>query len=513
MDSTVPINAAHWVYLLGVGAIVLTMIFRANVVVPSIVATFCVALAWTHSPISALGAIFNASFVAAKELFNIFLVIALMTALLNSLQSLQSDVRMVKPFRAVMKNGHVAYFVLAGITYVISLFFWPTPAVPLVSAVLLPAAIAAGLPPLAAAVAIAIAGQGMALSSDYVIGVAPGISAKAAGASAAIVADRTLVLSLIVGAIALLMAYLALRRQIVPASNELLTRWQAQSTNGKTQELEAAGTFDKAEIARGMSRGDAPLLTQAQIREELSTVEARRVVWSKVFAIVTPLAFLAVIATMVLPKMWPALPELKGGTAATLVGGMAAGLMILATLAAEGPRKMLDVSAEHITDGFVFAFKAMGSVLPIAGFFFIGAGETAGPILGLTADAKPPHLLFELIQDAQHLIPNSHAFVAFGVLVVGMITGIDGSGFAGLPLTGTLSGALAPAAGMDPATLAAVGQMGAVWTGGGTLIAWSSLIAVAGFARVPVLSAVRALMLPVITGLVVATGCAVFLWP
>ena len=36
--------------------------------------------------------------------------------------------------------------------------------------------------------------------------------------------------------------------------------------------------------------------------------------------------------------------------------------------------------------------------------------------------------------------------------------------------------------GMDVAALAALGQMGAVWTGGGTLIAWSSLIAVAGFA-------------------------------
>ncbi len=511
MQTIAPIGVAHWVYLAGVAAIVLTMVCRANVVVPSIIATFCVALAWTGSPVSALGSIFNASFVAAKELFNIFLVIALMTSLLNSLKSLQSDIRMVEPFRAVMKNGHTAYFVLAGITYVISLFFWPTPAVPLVSAVLLPAAIAAGLPPLAGAVAIAIAGQGMALSSDYVIGVAPGISAKAAGAVASVVADRAMVLSWITGVIALLIAYFSLRRQILPASNDLLVRWQAQSSNGGAATLDVPGTFDKAEIARGTSR-DGPLLTEGQIDATLASAGARRILWSKVFAVVTPLAFLAVIATMVLPKLVPSLPDLKGGAAATLVGGMAAMLMILATLAAEGPRKMLDMSADHITDGFVFAFKAMGSVLPIAGFFFIGAGETAGPILGMAADVKPPHLLFELIQNAQHLIPHSHAFVAFGVLIVGMITGIDGSGFAGLPLTGTLAGALAPAAGMDPATLAAVGQMGAVWTGGGTLIAWSSLIAVAGFARVPVLSAVRALLFPVVTGLVVATLCAVVLW-
>lgn len=509
MNPVAPVEAAHWVYLAGVAVIVLTMILRANVVVPSIVATFCVALAWTGSPISALGSIFNASFVAAKELFNIFLVIALMTALLNALKTLQSDIRMVEPFRAVMKNGHTAYFVLAGITYAISLFFWPTPAVPLVSAVLLPAAIAAGLPPLAGAVAIAIAGQGMALSSDYVIGVAPGISAKAAGAVASVVADRALVLSLITGSVALLIGYFSLRGQIVPASNALLARWQAQSSSN-TPAVESAGTFDKAELARGTSR-DAPLLSAAQISSALGA-DAGRVMWSKVFAVVTPLAFMAVITAMVLPKVMTSMPDLKGGAAATLVGGMAAMLMMLATLAAEGPRKMLDTSAEHITDGFVFAFKAMGSVLPIAGFFFIGAGETSGAILGVADGLKPPHLLFELIQSAQHLIPKSHTFVAFGVLLVGMITGIDGSGFAGLPLTGTLSGALAPAAGMQAETLAAVGQMGAVWTGGGTLIAWSSLIAVAGFARVPVLDAVRALLIPVLSGLVVATMCAVVLW-
>jgi len=93
-----------------------------------------------------------------------------------------------------------------------------------------------------------------------------------------------------------------------------------------------------------------------------------------------------------------------------------------------------------------------------------------------------------------------------------MITGIDGSGFAGLPLTGSLSGALGPAVGIDITTLCAVGQMGAVWTGGGTLIAWSSLIAVAGFARVPVLETVRALLVPVLAGLFASTLFAVFYW-
>ena len=54
--------------------------------------------------------------------------------------------------------------------------------------------------------------------------------------------------------------------------------------------------------------------------------------------------------------------------------------------------------------------------------------------------------------------------------------------------------------------------MGAVWTGGGTLVAWSSLIAVTGFARVPVLEAVRILFWPVILGLIASTILAVLIF-
>jgi len=161
-----------------------------------------------------------------------------------------------------------------------------------------------------------------------------------------------------------------------------------------------------------------------------------------------------------------------------------------------------------MTDGFVFAFRAMGSVLPIAGFFFLGAGESLAAILDMSPD-QSPNLLFELVAAGQSLIPDNHFLVAIGMLLVGIVTGIDGSGFSGLPLTGTLASALASVSSLDVETLAAIGQIGAIWTGGGTLIAWSSLIAVAGFARVGILDLVRALTLPVLTGMVVSTLCAV----
>ena len=510
MDPSVSIGAAHWAYLAGVLVIILTMAFRANVVVPSLIATIVVAFAWSGSAITGIGSIFSASMVAAKELFNIFLIIALMTALLNSLKDLGSDIRMVKPFRAVMKNGHTAYFILALVTYLISLFFWPTPAVPLVAAVMLPAAIAAGLPPIAGAMAIAIAGQGMALSSDYVIGVAPGISAKAAGGiSAVAVGDKALLLSWVVGMIALFLSYFKIRKYIVPGNNALLERWELNPV-GINAQVEGGGTFNKAEIAQGTAH-DTDLGTNSELEAALKKTKSTEGA-SKLFAVITPLAFLIVILVMLGPKFIQGAPDLKGGDAAMLIGGVAALLMIWATTARNGFRKMLDTAADHITDGFVFAFKAMGAVLPIAGFFFIGSHETAGPILGIAAGQPVPDLLFELVKASQHLIPDSQLLVSFGVLIMGMITGIDGSGFAGLPLTGTLSGALGPASGMDVSALAALGQMGAVWTGGGTLIAWSSLIAVAGFARVNVLELARALLIPVVLGLIAAVFTAVALW-
>ncbi|MBM0257996.1 transposase [Micromonospora sp. 4G55] len=122
---------------------------------------------------------------------------------------------------------------------------------------------------------------------------------------------------------------------------------------------------------------------------------------------------------------------------------------------------------------------------------------------GAADPAKGPALLYDLVAAAQNHIPNSGFIVAFGILLIGMIAGLEGSGFSGLPLTGSLAGSLGPAAGISSETLAAVGQMGNICSGGGTLVAWSSLIAVAGFARVPVIDLARRCFIPVVSGLVV----------
>lgn len=520
------ITAAHWIYLAGIVVILITMALRKNIVVPAVTGTLLTAWAFSGSIVTGLSSIFNASLIAAKELFNIFLIIALVTAMLGALRQMGADRLMVTPFRRVMRTGTSSFIALAVITYVISLFFWPTPAVPLVGAVLIPVAIRAGLSPLSVGMVIAIAGQGMALSSDYIIKVAPGISAKAAGVDPDAVADKALVLSLIVGLTALIITFVMQRRTWRKPSADLLLAWENEADRLGVEPADEGDRHpDGVQGTDGGADARTPALLGGPIPADPATRTGTAVLTAaevgsdappkmsppKIFALLVPLVYLGFIVYLLLGKFTTAVPPLKGGDAAAMVGGLAA-LILFAASATNDKRNFLETSSRHVVDGLVFAFKAMGIVLPIAGFFFIGNGDFSGAILGMPEGVSGPAILFDLINAAQsHLSPNPFV-TSFGLLLVGLIAGLEGSGFSGLPLTGSLAGALGPAVGMDPSTLAAIGQMGNIWSGGGTLVAWSSLIAVAGFARVPVLTLARKCFLPVMAGLVLCTLFAILVF-
>ena len=343
--------------------------------------------------------------------------------MLGALQEMGADRKMVTPFRRVMRNGHMAFWTLAVVTYFISLFFWPTPAVPLIGAVLIPVAIRAGLPADERRPVIAIAGQGMALSSDYIIRVAPGLSAKAAGVDPNVVADRGLVLSVIVGGVALVMAYfIDLRKMRAPAP-ELLDAWESTGESGLVEENEevaqTSGTFHDQELLEGAS-GGAPTVARPSSPARASAVAHRRGGGGGADRRARDLpardarppdpagrrsharsartcrprsrsssrvAYLLLIIYLVAAKVSDSVPDLQGGDAAALVGGIATLLLFAATLAKDG-KNCLETSAAHVVDGLVFAFKAMGVVLPIAGFFFLGNGDFSAAILGLWATRR-----------------------------------------------------------------------------------------------------------------------------
>lgn len=470
------LTLTHWLYGLFTVIIIVTMIFRRGVVLPTLLGTFIIAWVFKGNAIDGFTAIFNANLVAAQELFNIFLIITFMLALLHSLSDLGADRRMIQPLEKMMVNGHVSYFMLIAVTYVISLFFWPTPAVPLICALLVPAAVRSGLPAITAAVAIAIAGQGMALSSDYIVQVAPSLSAKSAGIEVSEVATKGLVLSVIAGGTAIMLAYLLYRKNIRHKRDP---------------------------------RNETDLLALQTTEHSTNKVQTAHLsMWSKLFAVLVPVSLLSVVIYMMYTKLLSGrMGGLEGGDGAAFIGGVSVILLLLSTVAF-GRQHALDYISNHLVDGFVFAFKAMGPVIPIAGFFFLGSPDFSGSILGVE---EGPSILFDIVQSTQGFLPESSLLAAFSILLVGIITGLDGSGFSGLPLTGALAASLQTSS-LDSGTLAAIGQMGAIWTGGGALVAWSSLIAIAGFCGVSVMELVRKNFLPVMVGLVIATILAVMLF-
>jgi hypothetical protein len=531
------VSAAHWVYLIGLASLVVVMLTRRNVVVPAVFMTFLTAWVFTGSLISGLTSVFRASLVAAGELFSIFLIIALVTALLGALRAIGAEHRMVKPFTRLMVNGPIAYVVLFVVTYVFSLFFWPTPTLALIAAILLPAAIRAGLSPMASAIAIAIAGQGMALASDYVIGVAPSLSASGAGVPAGVIADRALVISWIVGGVAMTMSYVLVVRPAFVETALDRARALASSVIPRLAPATAgvnAGVDAGVPASTSGSAGDAQLsgttmqrtATAVQTAPALDTSGAATPVEvgfddqptprlscerrSRLFAVLVPAAFGALLVYMLLGRFTDVV-EVEDGAGAGLVGGTAALLLLLVSMSSEG-FKSLESCATHVVDGLAFAFKAMGIVIPIAGFVFMGISDFSGRVMGLPEGQAAPAFLFDAIRSVQDSIPNNPVIIMLAVLLAGMMVGLDGSGWPGLPLTGSLSEALSPAAGVDTATLAAIAQNGASWTGGGTLVIWSSLIAVATFCGVSVVELARKLFLPVVTGLVVATLLAGVIW-
>lgn len=450
---------AHWLYVAGILSVIVAMLFRRNVVIPSMIFTFLIGWNFNGSIINGILTIFNASLVAGQDLFNIFLIIALMVMMLKAISITGADELMVKPLKKLMVSPFVSYLVLIVSTYLISLFFWPTPAVPLIGALLVPVAVKTGLPPMLGAMALAFAGQGMALSGDVIIQGAPGLTAKAAGISEALATQYGGILSIITGITAIVLGYLMTRHEINAFSIE-----DCQAATGDTK--------DKCNEVKGQQYAGVLLLI-----------------------LIVAMAFVVFAMSHF---------QLKGGDASALLGGTAALVTIIASLLVH-KGEGFDVICDYISDGFVFAFKVMGPIIPIAGFFFLGNSNTAARILGEGA----PGYLFDIGQMLASSIQSNGFLAAFGILLVGMIAGLDGSGFVGLPMTGTLAGAIAGGNPQIAAVLGAVGQMGSVWSGGGTIVAWSSLVAVAGIVGVPVMDLVRKNFVPVIAGLTVSTTIAV----
>jgi hypothetical protein len=94
--------------------------------------------------------------------------------------------------------------------------------------------------------------------------------------------------------------------------------------------------------------------------------------------------------------------------------------------------------------------------------------------------------------------------------LVAIITGLDGSGFSGLPIVGAVAQTFSMNTGLSTAYLAALGQVITIWVGGGTIIPWG-VIPVASICNVKPADLARRNLIPVGCGIVAAIIVTVIL--
>jgi hypothetical protein len=431
----VELTAAHWVYALFIVLVLITMALRRETPLICIIGSFVLSWVITGNLVNAVQAIFNSITVAANELLGVVVIISLIVAMAKMLEETGLAEMMFRPVRGVMKSPGVAYWVMGFVIMIVAWLIWPSPAIALVGALLLPGAIKAGLPPISAAMAISMFGYGCALTTDFIIQGAPGITAKAAGIPVVDVMGKSVPMLIIWGVIALPLSYLAVKKDI-------------RAHAGKPIEW-------------------APFEITAEAKAEREKwVKAAPTFKRYALAVIAILFALDIVGMLVF--------KLRGGDATALLGGTVGLIMVIVGFGAYG-REGLDKLSEHSRAGFMFGIRIFAPVFLIASFFFMGSPGTAKAIFGEGAKG----LLFDLGQALAGAVPLSRVPVAVVQAVVGGITGLDGSGFSGLPLVGTLAQALGASTKLDIPTLGALGQYFAVAVGGGCIIPWAVIPAAA----------------------------------
>ena len=148
-------------------------------------------------------------------------------------------------------------------------------------------------------------------------------------------------------------------------------------------------------------------------------------------------------------------------------------------------------------------------VIPIAAFFYLGdAGFNT--ILGNHLPETSHGIVNDLGMGLAALVPLTTEIAVVTLTGVGALTGLDGSGFSGISLVGSLGNLFGTAIGEGTATLTALGQIAAIWVGGGTLVPWA-LIPAAAICNVSPFELARRNLVPVIIGLIVTTIVALFI--
>ncbi|AJG98666.2 hypothetical protein LF65_02068 [Clostridium beijerinckii] len=456
----------HYIYLIFIIIIILAMVKKKDISLLCILGIFILGLAGTESIYKSVMGVFNSFVYAAKELMPTIFIISIITAMSNTLMDSGINDEMVSPFRKVIKNYWIAYWVIGIFMMVLSWFFWPSPAVALIGALFLPIAKKAGLPAMGVAISMNLFGHGIALSSDYIIQAAPKLTADAASIPVSEVISASIPLELTMGIVTTVAAFYFLRKEI--KSGELSSEYE---------EIESSTSISSSSM----------LISSKKVR--------------RLLALLILVLFALDIFIMYIAK-------LQGGDATALIGGTAIFILSLISILAY-KEKSLDKITDNLVKGLQFGFKIFGVVIPIAAFFYLGDSAFTD-IFGKILPEGSNGIVNDLGAALANNVPINSTISAGTLTVVGAITGLDGSGFSGISLVGSISKIFSTALGGGVATLTALGQIAGIWVGGGTVIPWA-IIPVAAICGVDAFELAKKNLKPVVIGLIITTIVAIII--
>ncbi len=463
----VELSSLHYIFMIFTLLILVMMVRKRDTSLVCILGIFMLALFATYSLSASIMTVFNSFIYAIVELMGTILIISVIVAMSKILMETGINEIMVSPFTKLIKTPTLAYWIIGVLMMIISFFFWPSPAVALIGAVMLPVAVKVGLPALAVAMIMNIFGHGIALSGDFIIQGAPKLTADAAGLPVGEVISASVPLVIVMGLVTTIVAFIFLKRDL---------------KSGKL-------TVGKEDTKK----------TQKNDEGKYKDVLSKKT--KNVLALVIPLLFLIDVIIMLVAN-------LQGGDATALIGGTAVFILIVVSLMVH-KNKGLEEITRYLVSGFKFGFEIFGPVIPIAAFFYLGdAGFLS--VIGDYLPEASQGLVNDLGLALANSVPLNEGIGAVTLTSVGAITGLDGSGFSGISLTGSVARLFGVALGKGVATLTALGQIAAIWVGGGTLIPWA-VIPAAAICGVDPFELTRRNFKPVVIGLVVTTIVGMFL--
>ncbi len=442
------LSSLHFLYMIMVVIILVIMLMKKEIVIPCIIGIFAMGFLYSGSPVFAVQSIFNTIIYSGNEFWGIIVIISLVVAMSKALQAVGADVLIMSPIKKVMVNQTMAFWGIGVTMMIISWLVWPSPAVPLVGAVLLPAAVATGLPVIYAAVAMNLFGHGIALSSDFFIQGAPTITAAGAGIDVTEIVSASIPLWITMSVVTVAVAFMLMKRDL--QKNPQLTS-----------------------------------IIDEDFKQENHTIGKT----AKHVAVLSPVAFFINIVAMVKYN-------LAGGDATALVGGTAIIIMLLTVLTSFRIKDGFEMVVEYIKEGFKFGITVFAPVIFIGGFFFLGNQGGATAVFGEGA----PGILNDISLYLSESIQMTKLSTILTQSAVAIITGLDGSGFSGLPIVGTLAYTFSNVIDIDMAGLAALGQIITVWVDGGTIIPWA-VIPVAAICNISAQDLARKNLVPVLCGI------------